>query len=157
MKFLSGTVVLLIGTDPTGRPFVIEAISEDREVEFLDLALESGVSDPLGVIHERRELQCREDEAFADYIEGLISTPGCRLELRNHAVGWFQSRIHLEKYQRAEAEARQVIADFAFQLYCDDPNTSEFILASGQAEVRVRVIHLNESFSSDAPASAAAA
>lgn len=133
----SGTVLILMGSDEEGRPQILESVSDDPEVSFVEQALAENHPDPVWAIRQRRLLQEEEDERFADYVEGLLSAPACRLDIQGHASQWFRSRINLQEFRRNEAEAREVIARFALQVFCEDPSQTDFILASAQAEVRV--------------------
>lgn len=139
MMIRAGTVLILMGRDSEGRPYVLESVSDEPEVSFVEKTLADRHPDPIWALKQHRLLQELEDEAFADYVEGLVSAPTCGLRVQDHASQWFKSRIHLEAYRRAEASARQVIVDFAFRLFCQDPSQTDFILASSQAEVRVLV------------------
>lgn len=135
----SGTVVLILAPGPDQRPILLESLSDDREVEFVEEALKEGHPDPVWAVRQRRKLQDKEDEEFADYIENLVSEPHCKLEIQEHAFLWFKSRLNLEDYRRAEADARKVIADFALQVFYQDPSRTDFVLSSPNAEVRVRI------------------
>ena len=139
----AGTVLILVASDAEGRPQILEAISDEPEVSFIQQTLADRHPDPVQALKQRRVIQELEDEAFADYVEGLLSAPDCGLEIRNHASQWFRSRIHLEEYRKAEALARHVIVDFALQVYCEDQSQTDFILASPQAEVRVLIYSLD--------------
>jgi hypothetical protein len=141
MVVRSGTVVLLLTLQPDGDPVLLESLSDEREVEFVEEALKEGHPDPVWALQQRRRLQKKEDEEFADYIEQLVSEPHCRIEVQDHAAQWFQSRLQLEKFQCAESEARRIIAEFALKVFHDDPSRTDFVLAGPSAEVRVR-IHL---------------
>jgi len=135
----AGTVLILLGRDEEGRPKILESVSDDPEILLVEEALAEHHPDPVTVVRQRRQELENEEEAFADYIEGLLSAPACGIQLQRHAVLWFRSRIDLEAYRRAEIEARRVIVDFAFRLYCEDPSQTDFTLASPQAEVRVLI------------------
>ena len=139
MVVRSGTVVLLLAIEPGKPPILLESLSDEREVEFVESALKEGHPDPVWALRQRRKAQTREDEDLADYIEGLVSEPNCKSEVQENAVPWFQSRIELERFQRAEAEARAIIVEYALKLYEDDPTRVDFILSAPTAEVRVRI------------------
>ena len=135
----SGTVLILVGRDGEGRARIIETASDDGEVGFLQQVLADPHADPVAAVRERRTLREQEENAFADYVEGLVSSPSCGIELRRQAGLWFRSRIHLETYRAAEVEARRVIVEFAIRLFEEDPNRTDFTLASEFAEVRVLI------------------
>ncbi|MBU6374685.1 MAG: hypothetical protein KGQ59_01700 [Bdellovibrionales bacterium] len=143
MMFKAGTVLILMGSDSDGRPFVLESVSDEPEVAFMEQIFADRHPNPVLALKEHRRRQEHEDEAFADYVEGLISAPSCGLRIQDHASQWFKSRIHLEQYRQAEAVARQVIVDFAFRLFCQDPSQTDFTLASSNAEVRVLVYRVD--------------
>lgn len=136
-------MLILLGRDLEGRLCVLESVSDEPEVSFVEKTLADQHPDPIWALKQHRRLQELEEEAFADYVEGLLSAPACGLQVQDHASQWFKSRIHLEEYRRAEASARQVIVDFALRLFCEDPSQTDFILASAQAEVRVLVYVLD--------------
>jgi hypothetical protein len=138
----TGTVLILLARDEEGRLRILESLSDDPEITLVEQALADREPDPVMAVRQRRQKQEAEEEAFADYVESLLSAPACGLELQHHASLWFRSRIHLEEYRRAEAEARRVIVDFAFRLYRDDPSQTDFTLVSPQAEVRVLIREL---------------
>jgi hypothetical protein len=138
-----GRVLILITRYSEGQLQIADSISDDPEFSFVQQMLSKKHPNPLEAIRQRRRVQYLEEEAFADYIESLVSAPGCALDVRDHAGRWFLSRIHLEKYRQAEAEARQVIVDYAFRVFLSDPNQTDFILASAHAQVRV-LIHVVE-------------
>jgi hypothetical protein len=69
-----------------------------------------------------------------------VSEPFCKVQLREHAFRWFRSRLNLEKFVEAERQARQVIAEYAFVLYQENPSRTDFILFSPQSEVRIRIL-----------------
>ena len=140
----AGTVLILLGRDEQGMPKILEAVSEDPEILLIEQALADQQVDPVSAVRQRRQEQDDEEEAFADYIEGLLSVPACGIELQRHAGLWFRSRMDLEAYRRAETEARRVIVDFAFRLFCDDPSQTDFILTGPQAGVRVIIREIEE-------------
>ncbi len=149
MVVRSGTVVLLLSLESKGSPVLLESLSDEREVEFVESALQEGHPDPVWALQQRRKLQRKEDEEFADYIEGLVCEPFCRLEVQGHAAQWFQSRLQLEQFQNTEAEARRIIAEFALKVFQDDPSRLEFVLAAPSAEVQVRIHLVSKSIVSE--------
>ncbi len=133
----TGTVLILLVRDEEGRPRILDSVSDDPEISLIEQALADRSPDPVLAVRLRRQEQEAEEEAFADYVETLLSAPACGLQLQHHASLWFRSRIDLEEYRRAESKARRVIVDFAFRRYCDDPSQTDFTLVSHEAEVRV--------------------
>jgi hypothetical protein len=140
----SGTVLILLGRDEEGRLKILESVSDDREIHFVERVLADRHPDPVLAIRQRRTLQDLEGEAFADYVEGLISARDCGIAIQRHAARWFRSRIHLEEYREAAAAARAVVVDFAFRLFCEDPSQTDFILASSNAEVRIMIRQVSQ-------------
>ena len=139
----SGTVVLLLaqgqGEHTIQQPVLLETLSDDQEVEFVEAALQQGHPDPVWAIRQRRIRKAQADEEFADYVEGLVCRPECGLALQEHAVHWFESRWNLEQFQVAEIEARQVIAEFALSVFMENPSQTDFLLKSSRSEAQVRV------------------
>jgi hypothetical protein len=142
----TGTVALIVGhrpgEPPTGDPVLVEALSDDREIEALERAVRAGNEAPLVTVYELRSRQSREDEEFGDYVEELLSQPFVRPEIQEHGVQWLKSKIRIEQFQRSETEAMRVIADYAFKLFLQDRNKTDFLLASAAAQVRIRVFWL---------------
>ncbi|MFN7683888.1 MAG: hypothetical protein ACK5QT_00555 [Oligoflexia bacterium] len=143
MVVRSGTVVLLLAAQPGKPPRVLESLSDEREVAFVEAVLQEGHPDPVWALRHRRTTQAREEEDLADYIEGLVSEPHCKIEILEHASQWFQSRLQLERFQNAESRARDIIVEYALKIYQEDPSRVDFVLSAPTAEVRVR-IHLVE-------------
>ena len=50
--------------------------------------------------------------------------------------------MKIESFQRTEAEATEVIASFAFNLFKLDPSKTEFVLKGTKGAVRIRVFDL---------------
>jgi len=142
----TGTVALIVGlqsgTSKSGEPVLIEALSDDREIETLEKALTTGNEAPLETVLELRSRQSREDEEFGDYVEDLLSQPFVRPEIQEHGVQWLKSKIRIEQFQRSETEAMRVIAEYAFKLFLQDRDKTDFLLASAAAQVRIRVFWL---------------
>lgn len=138
-----GTLALVVRFDGES-PVLIETLSDDDEIRVLESAVLNGEKDPLERVHELRRLQREEDEKFGDYVEYLLSQPCLKAEVRHHGLEWFYSKMRIEKYRRTEAEAAQVIATYALQVYLDSPDRSEFVLAGPRAKVQVRVFALQE-------------
>jgi hypothetical protein len=126
-------------------PLLVDIFSDDKEIGFLETKLqEASAEDPLQAVYSQRELQAKEEEEFGDYIEDLLSHPFVRPEVQEHAVAWFKSKIRIEKYQKAEAEAAKVIAEYAYQVFRDDPSRRDFMLSGPTHVVRVRIFVLGE-------------
>jgi hypothetical protein len=136
-----GTVALIVTySGPREEPVLVESLSDEQEIGTLELALRSAAGpDALEAVRLSRLRRVEEDEAFGDYVEGLLSQPFVPPQVREHGVQWFRSKNRIEKYQAAEQEARKVIADFAFEIFRLEPARTDFVLSSSSAEVRVRV------------------
>jgi hypothetical protein len=126
-------------------PSVVTTLSDEREIESVEAAVRSGSADPLEEIRERREREQKEEDEFGDYVEGLLSKPFLHPDVREHGVQWLKSKIRIEQFQKTEAEAAKVIAEYALGLFLKDPDQVDFVLAGPSAQVRVRIIQLNRS------------
>ncbi|MCC7441897.1 MAG: hypothetical protein IT285_09700 [Bdellovibrionales bacterium] len=138
----AGTVALVVRFDQD-RPVLLDVFSDDLEVHALERAVTEGQQDPIQAVYQSRVEHEREEEEFGDYVETLITAPGVRPEIREHGVQWLKSKLKIEEYKKHETDASQVIADYAFKLFSQDPTKSDFVLAGPTAEVRVRVYVLN--------------
>jgi hypothetical protein len=59
-------------------------------------------------------------------------------------VQWLKSRIRIEQFQEDEKEAAKVIAEYAFKIFSEETALRDFFLAGPKAQVRVRVIVVQE-------------
>jgi hypothetical protein len=135
-----GTVALIIACpEKDSEPVLLEALSDELEIATLEGSFQAGDPDPLEIILKVRAKRVQEDEEFGNYVEDLLSKPFLPDDVREHGLQWFKSKNKIEEYHRAESEARQVIADFAFKLFRSEPQRTDFILSSAAAEVRVRI------------------
>jgi hypothetical protein len=144
-----GTVALII--NPKGDPELLDQFSDDREISILEAAFATQEPDPLSIVYSMRQKQCQEDEEFGDYVEELLSQPFVRPEVQEHGVQWLRSKIRIEEYQKCESQATKVIAEYAFKLFKEDPNRTEFILAGPAAKVRIRVFLVPERDANEIP------
>lgn len=133
-----GTVALIVRYHEK-TPVLVESLSDDREIAELQQAVELGHQDPLQHVYQQRERQVKEDEEFGNYIEELLSQPFIRPEVQDHGVQWLKSKMRIEQYQKSEREATQVISDYAFKLYIENPDRKEFYLAGPTSKVLVRI------------------
>ena len=117
---------------------LLAVLSDDREISIL----EEGHS--MSVVEQYRQDRLREEEEFADYVENLLSQPFLRPEIQEHGVQWLRSRIRIEEFQRHEAEAAQVIAEYALKIFTADPGNVDFMLAGPKAAVRVKIFVVAE-------------
>ena len=122
-----------------GSPRLVDTISDSREILILEEALELGADDALQVVYDHREKQSREDNEFSDYVENLLSKPFLKDDVQKHGIQWLKSRMRIDQFQKDEAEAAKVIANYAFEIFSEDQQLKDFFLAGPKAQVRVRV------------------
>jgi hypothetical protein len=139
---MKAATIALIVRKESDSPKLVETLSDDREITLLESALGGGSEDPLQTVYEARQKQIKEENEFGDYIEDLLSQPFVKPEIQEHAVQWFKSKIRIEQYQKTEVEAAAVIADYAYQIFKDDPTRTDFFLSGPTTMVRVRVFVL---------------
>ena len=139
----SATLALVVRIE-NGQPSFVEALSDDREIQILEAVMSTGDPDPLGKVYAQRDSQRKEDEEFGDYVEELLSQPFVRPEIREHGVQWLRSKMRIEQYQRSEAEAARVIADYAYKMFREDQARKDFYLAGPTNRVRVRILLLSQ-------------
>ncbi len=89
-----------------------------------------------------RERQSKEDEEFGNYLEDLLSQPYVRQEVQEHGLAWLKSKIRIDEFQKAESEAAEVIARFAFDRFRKDQSMTDFLLAGPTARVRIRIFRV---------------
>ena len=138
----NGTVALVVAVEDSA-PKLIEMLSDDKEIALFEKGIKSGEADPLLAVYDLRAQQEKEDDEFGDYVESLLTQPFTRLDIQDHGVRWFRSKIKIEEFQKTESQAREVIANFAYQLYLEDQARTDFVLAGPTAQVRVRVFTLS--------------
>ncbi len=138
------TIALIVSSTEQEKPVLCEALTSADEILELELALINADPDPLKRVHDYRQRQQVEDEEFADFVEGILSQPFVKPDVQEHAVQWFKSRAKIEAYQKAEDGASRVIAMYAFEIYQNDPERTDFYLAGPKAKVRIRVIQLKD-------------
>lgn len=136
------TIALVVSSTEEQKPTLFEALTSAEEILELELALKNSDPNPLMRVHEYRKKQLNEDEEFADFVEGLLSQPFVKPEVQDHAVQWFKSRAKIESYQKAEDQASRIIAQYAFEIFQNNPEKTDFFLAGPRARVRIRVIHV---------------
>ena len=139
----TGTVALVVGI-VGGVPRLVESFSDAREIAILETTIEKGVEDPISCIQHYRLEKKREEEEFADYVEDLLSKSAVNPEVLEHGVQWFKSRVKIEEFRKQEVEAATVIAGYAFQIFMQNIQRTDFILAGPSAQVRVRVFVIDE-------------
>ncbi len=142
-----GTVALIItrlkdGDMKTDNPLLIEKISDDREIELFEAAVEAGETSPLGMVYEFRDRKTKEEDEFGNYVEELLSQPFIKTDIQKHAVDWLKSKIRMEQFQKTEREATEIIAQYAFRLFLENPDRLDFFLAGPSAKVRIRIFDI---------------
>jgi hypothetical protein len=123
-----------------GTPVLLETISDSHEIQLLEQSVQRGEDNPLSRIHAHREKQSQEDNEFSDYVEDLLSKPFLKTEVQKYGVQWLKSRIRIEQFQQDEKEAAKIIAEYAFKIFSEETALRDFFLAGPKAQVRVRVI-----------------
>ncbi len=133
-----GTVALVVkvGDDLSE---LVDAFSDDQEIEALEKAFEDGENDPVGMVYDLREQVSQEDEEFGDYVEELLSYPFLSPQIQEHGINWLKSKIKIEQYKQSEKEATRVIADHAMKIFQGDRGKTDFTLAGPTAQVKIRV------------------
>lgn len=122
---------------------LLDSFSDDIEIELLDRYLQEGAVDALRTIYEMRRRKTVEEEEFGDSVENLLLNPFLNPEIQHHAVQWFRSKHRIEEFQKNEAEARQVIANYAYLVFCKRPDLIDFMIEGRTATVRVRVVQID--------------
>lgn len=119
---------------------LLDSFSDDGEIEILQEHLTAHSYEAIRTVYEMRKRKCEEEEEFGDSVENLLLNPFLNPEIQHHAVQWFRSKHRIEEYQRNEAEARQVIANYAYLVYCKHPEMADFMIEGRTATVRVKVV-----------------
>ncbi|MGK5089525.1 hypothetical protein WDW86_18390 [Bdellovibrionota bacterium FG-2] len=141
---MKSAVVALVVDYENDSPRLLEIISDDREISVLETACGEGNPDPLQKLEQKRQKVAIEEEEFANYVEELLSQPFLRPEIQDHGVQWLKSKAKIEQYQKNEAEAAKIIADYAFKVFVEDPSKKDFFLVGPSTQVRIRVFSLRE-------------
>jgi len=137
----TGTVALVVRRQ-AGSPILIEQISDDEEIDLLVESIRGGQPDALEGVYLARDQKAEEEERFGDFVESLITQPFVKPDVLDHGVQWLRSKMKIEDFQQNEREATRVIAQYAFQVYSENPELTDFLLSGPHAQVRIRVIEL---------------
>jgi hypothetical protein len=156
----TATVALVIRFDESlsasSRGHALDTIiCDDQEISVFESAYSQGKPDPMAEVAEHRARIAREDDEFGDYVEQLLSRPFVKPEIQEHGVQWLKSRIRVEQFQRTEAEAAKVIGDYAYRLFIENQQLSDFFLSGPHTRVRVRIFVVGRDASAQRPAKAA--
>jgi hypothetical protein len=146
----ASTIALVVGISRDKKTNLLEVLSDDREISLLEAHWSEHAGASLEKVHENRALQTKEDEEFGDYVEDLLSQPFVKPEIQQHGVQWLKSKLRIEQYQKSEAEAARIIADYALKVFQEHPEKRDFFLAGPRAQVRVRIFVLEEKCASRA-------
>ena len=147
------STVALIVSSSAQSPLLIDVLYDEFEIEFLEAAIRNGERDPLQQIHEHRTRVSKKEEDFGDYVEELLSQPFLHPDIQQHGIQWLKSKIKIEKYQKTEREAVRIIADYAYKIFEQDEDKTDFILASPTSQVRIRVFSLSPNQFNSTPTS----
>ncbi len=137
-----GNIALVVSYE-NQKPALLNVISDEKEIEIFEAAVQSGEKDPLQIVFAFRKQQEGEDEEFGEYVEEILSQPFIKPELQEYGVKWLKSKMKIEHFQRKEADAAKIIAEYAFKIFTENPNKTDFIISGPQAAVRIKVFVLN--------------
>ncbi len=143
MKSTEQPTIAIVVTRHEGELVLTETLTSSEEILEMELALRNRDPEPLRRLLEFRMRHTSEEEEFADFVEGLLSQPFVKPDVQDHAVQWFKSRAKIESYQKAEDDASRVIAQYAFQVFMQDQEKTDFLLAGPKARVHIRIIDLS--------------
>lgn len=134
--------VALVVRSIEGAPQLVDILCDDGEIALLELAILENREDPLDAVYDHRKQTQKEESEFADYVEDLLSQPFLRPEIQEHGIQWLKSKLRIEEYQQSEVDAARVIAAYAFQIFAQEPQKTDFFLAGPRTQVRIRVFDL---------------
>src|SRR4051812_7984873 len=129
------STIALVVTYEAEMPVLMDTLSDEREIHFMEEALRMGESRPLEQIYEHRAIEARQDDDLGNYIEELLSQTYLKPEIQKHGLQWLKSKIKIEQYQKAEKEAAQVIAEYAIKILREDPTKTDFFLTGPHSQV----------------------
>ncbi|MGK5084331.1 hypothetical protein WDW37_13625 [Bdellovibrionota bacterium FG-1] len=148
---MKAATIALVVRYPRGQtPELLDVLSDDREISVLESEVGAGDADPLQKVYEYRTHQAQEDNEFGDYVEDLLSQPCVKPEIQQHGVQWLKSKIRIEQFQKNEAEAAKIIAEYALKVFAADQKRIDFMLAGPKAQVRVRIFVIAQAVMSNA-------
>lgn len=139
----SGTVALLVARNQK-EPYLVEALSDDDEIALLEQAVKDGEQKLLEIVGHYRMKVNREEEEFGDYVEELLSHPFLKPDVQQHGIQWLKSKNRIEEFREREADATRVIAEYAFRMFSENPERTDFLLAGMSAQVRIRVFWVSQ-------------
>ena len=121
---------------------LVDIIQDEGEINCIESALKRGEKDPLKEIHQRRSLIEEQETLQGDMIEELLSQPFVKPHVQEQGLLWLKSKIKLDTHRKAETEAVEIIAQYAYQLFKNDPSQVDFILVGPNSQVRIRIFDL---------------
>ncbi len=125
--------------DPIAR---FDVLQDAYEIEYLEKAIQLGERQPMQEIINRRALIHEQEDLQADYIEDILCKPFAGPKVKTQGLLWFESKIKLDRHRQAETDAALVIADYAYQIYQNDPSRTDLLLSGPKSQVRVRIFRL---------------
>lgn len=134
----TGTIAIVVRMEDE-TPVLIDAISDDSEIVWLERAISEGTGDPLRDVYEKRATQRLEDEEFANYVEDLLSQPFLDPKIQEHGVQWFKARHRIEVHEQNERDAKAGIVQYAMEIFADNKSLTEFELNGNESKVRVKI------------------
>ncbi len=140
----ASTVALIVQSSPQGDVELLDVLSDEKEINILENQVGQGQKNPLKQVYDYRTQQEREDQEFADYVEDLLSQPFIKPEIQQHGVQWLKSKIRIEQYQKQEADAARIIAQYALKVFAEDSKKTDLMLASVKAQVRVKIFVVSQ-------------
>lgn len=135
--------IALVVSGGNGSWVLVDVLSNEKEIEYLEHLIQQGDPEPLQRIYQLRAIQQSQDDEMGDYIESLVSQPFIDQKIKDQGIRWFKSKIKIENYHQLEREAAQVISDFAFKMFQEFPEKTDYLLISPQSQVRVRIFQLS--------------
>jgi hypothetical protein len=141
----AGVIALVIeASQPI--PALIEAISDDEEISLFESALKEKDLNPLSILYEFRERKQSEEEEFGDYVEALLTQSFIPPDVQKHGMAWFQSKLKIEEFKKSEAEATQIISEYAFKVFLENTERREFMLSGPKAKVCIKIFLIKTVF-----------
>jgi len=132
------TVALIISHE-AGVTSLLDTLSDPEEIEFMNLSIRAGDHNPLEHLYELRARKVKQENDFGDHLEELLSQPFLNPEIQSHGIRWLKSQIRIETYHKTERDAVKIISEYAYKIYQEDPDKTDFFLASTNSQVRIRV------------------
>ncbi|MEO5971409.1 MAG: hypothetical protein ABIQ95_15905 [Bdellovibrionia bacterium] len=139
MKTSNIALIVSLQQDP---PVLIDTLTSDVEINFLEASLQKGEPDPLAEIYRYRSHVEKQESEFGDYVEELLSKPFLEVLMQRQAVQWLRSKIKMEQFQKQEQFAAKLISDYAYKLFTTEPARNDFFIESTHFRVRVRIFTL---------------